>query len=35
MLMPQDVASQIMFALKTPANFHNVNLEIRPLKPRG
>ena len=35
MLMPKDVASQIMFALKTPANFHNVNLEIRPLKPRG
>ena len=35
MLMPQDVASQILFALKTPANFHNVNLEIRPLKPRG
>jgi len=29
------VASQIMFALKTHANFHNVNLEIRPLKPRG
>jgi NADP-dependent 3-hydroxy acid dehydrogenase YdfG len=35
MLMPEDVASQIIFALKTPKNFHQVNLEIRPLKPRG
>lgn len=35
MLMPEDVAAQILFALKTPKNFHNVNLEIRPLKPRG
>lgn len=35
MLMPEDVASQILFCLETPPNFHNVNLEIRPLKPRG
>lgn len=35
MLMPEDVASQIIWCLKTPNNFHNVNLEIRPLKPRG
>ena len=35
MLMPEDVASQILFTLQTPDNFHNVNLEIRPLKPRG
>ena len=35
MLMPEDVAAQILFALQTPKNFHNVNLEIRPLKPRG
>jgi NADP-dependent 3-hydroxy acid dehydrogenase YdfG len=35
MLMPQDVASQIVYCLESPDNFHNVNLEIRPLKPRG
>ncbi len=35
MLMPEDVAAQILFALQTPDNFHNVNIEIRPLKPRG
>ncbi len=35
MLMPEDVAAQILYCLKSPKNFHNVNLEIRPLKPRG
>jgi NADP-dependent 3-hydroxy acid dehydrogenase YdfG len=35
MLMPEDVAAQILWCLKTPDNFHNVNVEIRPLKPRG
>jgi len=29
------VAAQILYALESPANFHTVNLEIRPLKPRG
>jgi NADP-dependent 3-hydroxy acid dehydrogenase YdfG len=35
MLMPRDVAQQIVYCLESPPNFHNVNLEIRPLKPRG
>jgi NADP-dependent 3-hydroxy acid dehydrogenase YdfG len=35
MLMPLDVASQITHAIESSANFHVVNLEIRPLKPRG
>ena len=35
MLMPEDVANQIVYCLESPPNFHNVNLEIRPLKPRG
>ena len=35
MLMPEDVAAQIVYALESPANYHPVNLEIRPLKPRG
>lgn len=35
MMMPEDVALQMMYALETPANFHVVNLEMRPLKPKG
>jgi NADP-dependent 3-hydroxy acid dehydrogenase YdfG len=35
MLKAEDVADHIVFALKSPANFHSVNLEIRPLKPKG
>lgn len=35
MLRPEDVANQIVYCLESPPNFHNVNLEIRPLKPRG
>ena len=35
MLMPEDVASMIVHASETPANFHQVNLEIRPLRPKG
>jgi NADP-dependent 3-hydroxy acid dehydrogenase YdfG len=35
MLMPQDVADMMVYALKTPDNFHQVNLEVRPLQPKG
>jgi NADP-dependent 3-hydroxy acid dehydrogenase YdfG len=35
MLKAEDVADHIVFALMSPANFHTVNLEIRPLKPKG
>jgi len=35
MLMPEDVASQIVYALESPPNFHHVNIEVRPLKPKG
>lgn len=35
MLMPEDVALSIIQVLETPDNFHNVNLEIRPLQPKG
>lgn len=35
MLMPEDVASNIVYALQTPDNFHTVNLEVRPLQPKG
>ena len=35
MLMPDDVARNIVYALQMPKNFHTVNLEIRPLQPKG
>ncbi len=35
MLMPDDLAEIILQALQTPPNLHQVNLEIRPLMPRG
>lgn len=35
MLKPEDIAAQILYALESPANFHPVNLEIRPLQPKG
>lgn len=35
MLMPSEIASQILFAAESPDNVHHVNLEIRPLQPRG
>lgn len=35
MLMPEDVALMMVQALEMPDNFHSVNLEIRPLQPRG
>lgn len=35
MLQPEDVALMIVQALETPDNFHQVNLEVRPLQPKG
>lgn len=35
MLMPEDVALMIVQATETPDNFHQVNIEVRPLQPRG
>jgi NADP-dependent 3-hydroxy acid dehydrogenase YdfG len=35
MLMPEDVALMMVQALEMPDNFHTVNLEIRPLQPKG
>ncbi len=35
MLMPHDVALAIIQAIEMPDNFHTVNLEIRPLQPKG
>lgn len=35
MLMPADVATLMVNALETPDNCHQVNLELRPLHPKG
>ncbi len=35
MLMPEDVAQAIVHTIETPDNFHTVNLEVRPLQPKG
>ncbi|MFN4082729.1 MAG: SDR family oxidoreductase [Bacteroidia bacterium] len=35
MLMPEDVALAIIQAIQMPDNFHTVNLEVRPLQPKG
>ncbi len=35
MLMPQDVAYMIIYSILTPDNFHQVNVEVRPLQPKG
>ena len=35
MLMPEEVASMIAQATETSDNFHQVNIEVRPLNPKG
>lgn len=35
MLMPEDVAAMMIHAIEAPDNCHQVNLEIRPLQPKG
>lgn len=35
MLQPEDVALMLVQAMEMPDNFHQVNLEVRPLQPKG
>lgn len=35
MMRPQDVADTILYAIQTHHNFHLVDIEMRPLKPKG
>ena len=35
MMMPEDIASTIMHVLGTPPNYHHVDIEVRPLRPKG
>ncbi len=35
MMRPEDIASSILHCLKSHANYHHVDIEVRPLKPKG
>lgn len=35
MMMPEDIASTIMHALESSPNYHHVDIEVRPLMPKG
>lgn len=35
MMRPQDIAETIIHSLKTHPNYHQVDIEVRPLKPKG
>ncbi|MDX5321154.1 MAG: SDR family NAD(P)-dependent oxidoreductase [Bacteroidota bacterium] len=35
MLMPEDIATAMVQVLETPDNYHVVNYEVRPLRPKG
>lgn len=35
MMQPEDIASTIIHCLNSPPNYHHVDIEVRPLKPKG
>ncbi len=35
MMKPEDIASTILHSLQAPLNYHQVNIEVRPLMPKG
>lgn len=35
MMQPQDISSTILHCLSSPPNYHHVDIEVRPLKPKG
>ena len=35
MMQPADIASTIMHVLQSPPNYHHVDIEVRPLMPKG
>ena len=35
MMMPADIASTILHVLTTPPNYHHIDIEVRPLRPKG
>jgi len=35
MMMPEDIAGSIIHLLESSPNYHMVDIEMRPLKPKG
>lgn len=35
MMSPEDIAGTIIHVLESPPNYHHVDIEVRPLKPKG
>src|SRR6478736_3833508 len=35
MMQPEDIASTILHVLQAPPNYHHVDIEVRPLMPKG
>jgi NADP-dependent 3-hydroxy acid dehydrogenase YdfG len=35
MMQPEDIAATIMHLLQSPPNYHHVDIEVRPLRPKG
>lgn len=35
MMRPEDIASTILHALESPPNYHHIDIEVRPLMPKG
>jgi NADP-dependent 3-hydroxy acid dehydrogenase YdfG len=35
MMQPEDIASTLCHALESPPNYHHVEIEVRPLRPKG
>ncbi|WP_026464855.1 SDR family oxidoreductase [Adhaeribacter aquaticus] len=35
MMQPEDIASTILHVLQSPPNYHHVDIEVRPLRPKG
>jgi NADP-dependent 3-hydroxy acid dehydrogenase YdfG len=35
MMQPEDIASTILHVLQSPPNYHHVEIEVRPLMPKG
>lgn len=35
MMQPEDIAATILHVLQSPPNYHHVDIEVRPLRPKG
>jgi len=35
MMMPEDIADTILHCIQSSENYHHVDIEVRPLRPKG